>query len=256
MFQNETRCKCSACITIIVMLLKIHSRVALVRYRLAICLQLSSLLSPKGASMSLNLLSAAMIALFSFNALAAVVDCPTTYPNGSILSYADGSMRYPNGNTLRYSDSSIRYPNGNILRYIDGSLRYQNGNNLKYTDSQVRYENGNTARNSDGSMRDINGSNLIAGSININTAFGDENMRVVLKAGSLMIHASVAYGNDGVLLLEINEAGDISCTVEGGSNGLTDFKLSGNNGTAFVNIKPGKNAQAIKNAIQKILDQN
>lgn len=206
--------------------------------------------------MTLNLLSITVIALFSLNTLAAVVDCPTKYPNGNTLTYSDGTMRYPNGNTLRYSDSTIRYQNGNTLRYTDGTFRYQNGNTLKYTDSTVRYENGNTARYADGSMRDPNGNTNTTGSISINTAFGDENMRVVVKRSSMTINTKVAFGNDAVLLLEINEAGDVTCSVEGGNDGPSEFKLSGNNGTAFISVKSGKNAQAIKDAIQRILDQD
>jgi len=187
---------------------------------------------------------------FSF----ANVDCPANYPNGSTLMYSNGSMNYPNGTTLRYSNGAMNYPSGTTLRYSNGAMNYENGTTLRYSNGAMNYPSGTTLRYSNGSLNDPNGSTNTTGSVSFSTKFGDSQMRITAKSNSAKFQTTIVYGN-GILIVDFDEDGNISCTVEGG-NGPSEFRIDGSLGSAYVKVKAGENVQAVKAAVQKALDGN
>lgn len=197
-------------------------------------------------------LSVCLLGSFAF----AAVDCPSNYPNGATMTYSDGSMNFPNGATLRYRDGSMNYPNGGTLRYRDGSMNYQNGASLMYSDGSMNYPNGATLRYKDGSLNNENGSTNQTGSVRLSTSFGTGNLQIIARKAAVSFTATIAYGN-GIAYVEFDTLGNVTCTVEGGGSGApTEFKIEGAKGTAFVTVKAGENAAAIKQAVQKAMDGN
>jgi hypothetical protein len=186
----------------------------------------------------------------------AAVDCPANYPNGNTFTYSNGGMNYPNGNTLRYSNGGMNYPNGNTLRYSNGGMNYQNGNTLRYSNGGMNYPNGNTLRYSNGSLNDSNGSTSTSGSVSLNSPFGDKEMRIVVRPTSAQFQFTLPYGANGIVLVEFDEEGDVTCTVEGGNNQPREFRVEGNRGSAYVTVNPGQDAAAVKAAVQRALDGN
>lgn len=182
----------------------------------------------------------------------ASVDCPASYPSGGTLKYSDGAMNYPSGSTLRYSDGSMNYPSGATLRYRDGSMNYENGSTLRYSDGSMNYPSGGTLRYKDGSLNDSNGSTNTTGSVSLSTKFGNSQMRIVVRSRSAKFQTTIPYGN-GILIVDFDEAGNVTCTVESG-NGPSEFRVDGNRGSAYVTVKQGQDASAIKAAIQRALD--
>ena len=193
------------------------------------------------------------ISLFGIYATASV-DCPSDYPNGRTLKYSDGSMNFPNGRTFRYSDGSMNYPNGRTLRYSDGSMNYETGRTLMYKDGSMNYPDGRTLRYADGSLRESNGATNNTGSIALSTEFDTTKMRIVARTKATSFQVTIPFGN-GLLLVEFDEKGNVECVVEGGDS-PTEFRVDGNRGSAYVTVKPGQNAKAVKEAVQKALDGN
>jgi hypothetical protein len=194
--------------------------------------------------------------LFAGTTSFASVDCPSAYPNGNTFTYSDGAMNYPNGNTFRYSNGAMNYPNGNTLRYSNGAMNYANGNTLRYSNGAMNYPNGNTLRYSNGQMNDANGNTNSTGSISLNTAFGDKEMRIVVRPTTAKFQTTLQYGSNGIVIVEFDEDGDVTCTVEGGSNQPREFRVEGNRGSAYVTVNPGQDAGAVKAAVQRALDGN
>ena len=109
-----------------------------------------------------------------------------------------------------------------------------------------------TLRRSDGSMDDPNGSTNTTGSVSLNTEFDNSQMRIVVGLNSARFQTALDYGN-GILILDFDDIGNVSCTVEGG-NGPSEFRVYGNRGSAYVTVKQGQDPKAVKDAVQKALD--
>ena len=199
----------------------------------------------------MKLLFSLLIFVFTATSLAGV-DCPNNYPNGNSLKYSNGAMFYPNGNSLRYSNGEMFYPNGNSLRYSNGVMNYENGNSLMHSNGSMYYENGNSLRYSNGTLFELNGSANQTGSVSFLTKFGDRKMKIVARSGSTLFQVSLPYG-EAIMFVDFDDQGNVTCTVEGG-NTSNEFRVEGSKGSAYVTLKPGQNAPAIKQAIQKILD--
>lgn len=188
--------------------------------------------------------------LTASHSYAASVDCPSSYPNGATLTYSNGAMNYPSGATLRYSNGIMNYPSGGTLRYSNGAMNYESGSTLRYSNGAMNYPSGSTLRYSNGSLNDPNGSSNTTGSVFLSTKFGDSEMRIIVKSNSARFQTTIPYGN-GILLVEFDEDGNISCTVEGGS-GPSEFRVEGHRGSAYVTVKPGQDANAVKAAVQRV----
>jgi hypothetical protein len=108
----------------------------------------------------------------------------------------------------------------------------------------MNYPNGATLRYRDGSLNNANGNTNHTGSVSLSAPFGDTTMRVIAKPASLEIETTIAYGN-GILILTLDGNGTVSCAVEGG-NGPSEFKIEGALGSAYVTVKQGEDARALK----------
>jgi len=109
-------------------------------------------------------------------------------------------------------------------------------------------------RSSDGTLRDPNGNTNQSGSVSFNADFGKSQMRVTVRPKSATFQTTIAFG-EGIVILDMNEQGNLSCTVEG-ANPSSDFRVEGNQGSAYVTVKPGKDVNSIKKSIQAIMDGN
>lgn len=140
----------------------------------------------------------------------------------SSFATVDCPSNYPSGGTLTYSSGAMNYPSG-------GSLRYSNG-----------------------SLNDSSGASNTTGSVSLSTKFGNNQMRIVVRAHSANFQASIPYGN-GIMLVDFDEQGNVTCTLEVGSSS-SEFRVDGNRGSAYVTVKPGQNINSVKDAVQKALD--
>lgn len=182
----------------------------------------------------------------------ASVDCPSSYPNGSTLTYSSGAMNYPNGSTLRYSTGAMNYPSGSTLRYTTGAMNYENGSTLMYSTGAMNYPNGSTLRYSTGALNDPSGSTNHTGVVSLSTSFGSGKMRIVARANSANFQTTIPYGN-GVMIVDFDDKGNVACTVEE-ADGPSEFRVDGFKGSAYVTVKAGQNVNAVKRAVQKALD--
>jgi hypothetical protein len=180
------------------------------------------------------------------------VDCPANYPSGGTLTYSSGAMNYPSGGTLRYSNGAMNYPSGGTLRYSNGAMNYESGGTLRYSNGAMNYPSGGTLRTSSGSLNDASGGTNTTGSVSLSTKFGSSQMRIIVRSDSAKFQTTIPYG-EGIMLVEFDEEGNVTCTVEGGAT-PTEFRVDGDRGTAYVTVKPGQNANLVKAAVQKALD--
>ena len=57
----------------------------------------------------------------------------------------------------------------------------------------------------------------------------------------------------GIFILETDEDGNV-VGIEEETSSASEFKVEGTAGTALVTVKSGKDAQAVEEAIRKVLD--